>query len=352
MTPEQLRRLADLVDDLEMDGYQIEDAELLERRDDGVVAAVELSLSESDEDATAASPESTASASGMSTFPGRVPVSDGEDTVMEDNVDDSPEEDDADEPKNKAEDPDGDETVELTDAEQEVVDVLKDEGELPSSEIRLLTGLSDYLAKVLSRLRDKGVLEYRKDPDDGRRYLYSLATDDVVDENPDGADPPDDADGAESNFESEDERTERDYDGDLVVEDLDEVGEVRERSLRQQVRAADGDVTDEQLAVQIGATVEVVQLLRSDVEAIDASSERDTPSESSSPSSTSRSSGSTSVECQNCGAHVSQSYADVFTPEDVEDPRVCPSCPDKIREGDGSIRDARSSRSSARRVDQ
>jgi len=62
MTPEQLRRVAALVDDLERDGYQVTDAELLNCRDDPV-AAVELSLPESDGDTTAGSPGATPAAS-------------------------------------------------------------------------------------------------------------------------------------------------------------------------------------------------------------------------------------------------------------------------------------------------
>jgi len=175
----------------------------------------------------------------------------------------------------------------------------------------------------------------------------------ALDEDRDGAGHPDGVDGPDTGSE---DTLARDYDQDLVVEDLNEVSEVRGRSLRQQVRAADGDVSDEQLAVQIGATVEVVQVLRSEVEAIEGRPDRGADSESASASPTSAPESSPSsggpLRCQNCGAHVSRSYADVFTPEDVEQPRVCPCCPDKIREHDGSVRDARSSRSDARRVDQ
>jgi hypothetical protein len=174
MTPEQLRRLADLVRDLEMDGYQVTDAELLERCDGRTVAAVELSLPEGDGDTTAASP-GAAVASAMSVLTDAVPVSD------DNNVDDSPGEDDGDEPENEAEDSDGDDAVELTDAEQDVVNVLEDEGELSRSEIKLLTERSEYIGEVISRLRDKDIVEHRKDPEDGRRYLYSIARDDVVD---------------------------------------------------------------------------------------------------------------------------------------------------------------------------
>ena len=48
-------------------------------------------------------------------------------------------------------------------------------------------------------------------------------------------------------------------------------------------------------------------------------------------------------ECQNCSAFVTAAYARVFTPTGTENPRVCPQCKDKIRDG-AQIRDARSTR--------
>lgn len=48
-------------------------------------------------------------------------------------------------------------------------------------------------------------------------------------------------------------------------------------------------------------------------------------------------------ECQNCGSFVSVDYVRVFAPDDHDQPRVCPYCPDKIRDG-ASIREARSKR--------
>lgn len=48
--------------------------------------------------------------------------------------------------------------------------------------------------------------------------------------------------------------------------------------------------------------------------------------------------------CQNCGAHVTKDYARVFTPNDVDEVRACPNCPDRIRV-DGQVREARSTRS-------
>ena len=48
-------------------------------------------------------------------------------------------------------------------------------------------------------------------------------------------------------------------------------------------------------------------------------------------------------ECQNCGSFVTAAYARVFTPNGVEEPRVCPQCEDKIRDG-SDVREARSTR--------
>ncbi|WP_449271448.1 DUF7563 family protein [Halobaculum saliterrae] len=45
-------------------------------------------------------------------------------------------------------------------------------------------------------------------------------------------------------------------------------------------------------------------------------------------------------ECQNCGAHVTERYARVFTPEGITEPRICPSCEDKTR-GKHGIREKR-----------
>ena len=48
-------------------------------------------------------------------------------------------------------------------------------------------------------------------------------------------------------------------------------------------------------------------------------------------------------ECENCGEFVTEAYVRVFAPDDAEQPRVCPNCEDKIRDG-GSVREARSTR--------
>lgn len=51
------------------------------------------------------------------------------------------------------------------------------------------------------------------------------------------------------------------------------------------------------------------------------------------------------TQCENCGGHVSAEYARVFAPTGRDSVRVCPNCPDKLRDN-GKIREARSSRRS------
>lgn len=36
--------------------------------------------------------------------------------------------------------------------------------------------------------------------------------------------------------------------------------------------------------------------------------------------------------CQNCGSFVTNTYARVFTPDEHDAPRVCPSFPDTLRD--------------------
>jgi len=47
--------------------------------------------------------------------------------------------------------------------------------------------------------------------------------------------------------------------------------------------------------------------------------------------------------CQNCGSFVTRQYARVLAPEGMREPRVCPHCEDKIRDG-ADVREARSKR--------
>ncbi|WP_172861755.1 DUF7563 family protein [Halopenitus persicus] len=48
-------------------------------------------------------------------------------------------------------------------------------------------------------------------------------------------------------------------------------------------------------------------------------------------------------DCQNCGTFVTPAYARVFTPNEIDEPRVCPSCEDAVRDG-ADVRSARSTR--------
>lgn len=47
--------------------------------------------------------------------------------------------------------------------------------------------------------------------------------------------------------------------------------------------------------------------------------------------------------CGNCGSFVTSQYVRVFTPEEIDEPRVCPRCEDLVREG-STIREAKSQR--------
>lgn len=48
-------------------------------------------------------------------------------------------------------------------------------------------------------------------------------------------------------------------------------------------------------------------------------------------------------ECNNCGSFVTVDYVRVFTPNEIENPRVCPHCENMVRDGSG-VREARSAR--------
>ncbi|WP_449405222.1 DUF7563 family protein [Haloferax marinum] len=47
--------------------------------------------------------------------------------------------------------------------------------------------------------------------------------------------------------------------------------------------------------------------------------------------------------CQNCESFVTPAYARVFTPDGMDEPRVCPYCEDMVRDG-AQVRPARSPR--------
>ncbi|SDN18074.1 hypothetical protein SAMN04487949_3570 [Halogranum gelatinilyticum] len=48
-------------------------------------------------------------------------------------------------------------------------------------------------------------------------------------------------------------------------------------------------------------------------------------------------------ECSNCGSFVTVDYVRVFSPNGMNNPRVCPHCEDMVRDG-VEVREARSVR--------
>ena len=48
-------------------------------------------------------------------------------------------------------------------------------------------------------------------------------------------------------------------------------------------------------------------------------------------------------ECENCGSFVTEQYVRVFAPPEMTTVRVCPECPDMIREK-GGVPEAKSQR--------
>lgn len=55
-------------------------------------------------------------------------------------------------------------------------------------------------------------------------------------------------------------------------------------------------------------------------------------------------------ECQNCGGFVTEQYVRVFAPSGMDAVRVCPNCPDKLRDG-AEIREAKTARTRGDRGD-
>jgi hypothetical protein len=49
------------------------------------------------------------------------------------------------------------------------------------------------------------------------------------------------------------------------------------------------------------------------------------------------------AECENCDAFVTEQYVRVFAPTGMKTVRICPQCPDMVREG-GDVREAKSPR--------
>jgi hypothetical protein len=52
---------------------------------------------------------------------------------------------------------------------------------------------------------------------------------------------------------------------------------------------------------------------------------------------------STMPDCLNCSAFVTEQYVRVFAPTRMDTVRVCPNCPDMVRDGN-DVREAKASR--------
>jgi len=64
---------------------------------------------------------------------------------------------------------------ELSDARRETLKVIAELGECPSSDIVDASQTDDAARKHAQWLKDHGLVKHRQDPDDGRRYLYSVS---------------------------------------------------------------------------------------------------------------------------------------------------------------------------------
>lgn len=64
----------------------------------------------------------------------------------------------------------------------EILATLRDQGELAGPEIKTVTGASSDMYTAIGVLEDEGLIEKRKDPNDGRRTLYRPAEMDVDDD--------------------------------------------------------------------------------------------------------------------------------------------------------------------------
>lgn len=101
-----------------------------------------------------------------------------------DDVQEDAEPDAADEPAPESDDQ---ATADEVPLEEQIADVLEEEGEVSSKEIELLLETSSsHYRNILSRMQRDGRVESRRDPDDGRRRLYRLAADETSPSSEDG----------------------------------------------------------------------------------------------------------------------------------------------------------------------
>lgn len=203
---DQLRSLADVVERLEALGVKVtaDGFGAYDHVDDGLVATVELDVpAKLDTDDTPVGSAYPAEA---------VEVGDAQDKSGDENDDGTgAEQDTTTDDADASDDTNHDiERERLTPAKKDVVDALAGHGELSSSEVETVTGRS---YKHLSDLEERDIVESRKDPDDGRRHLYSLSVS--------GPSLAEGADGEQKDYEDNDDNQE-DADEDQSVADATE----------------------------------------------------------------------------------------------------------------------------------
>jgi len=177
-TAEHLRGLADFVADVDREAVAVRDVDPAEGA--GSVATVVLQV-----DVDALDRETPATPDSAPATPDDTP----DERADDEQADDSDDGDGQDDEETDTGD-DGDDSDDLTPLEQRTLEVLAEAGEQSSAELVDAYG-SDSIRKVVLDLEARGLVNRRKDPADGRRYLYSLA-DDSDDGDSDGAEGADD----------------------------------------------------------------------------------------------------------------------------------------------------------------
>lgn len=273
-------------------------------------------------------------------------------------------------------------SADLSDGALELLECLQADDEQPvgvlAEQLDLSTGA---VHGRLQELREEDLVDARPDPDDGRRKLYSADLPEPESEDGDDqANPLSCSCGAtlDDSLEYAIHRTE-DHEKtryDLGHLEPGEFGEIVEAAADvQDVVDAVGFSTERVLRMLaiydldevVGPSdVEVSDITDVDFDGVvdDAPAEDDEPDDDApdddrqpetpaagTPDGGAVAIGSSTVDggsvtCRNCGSKVTKDYARVCTPDGEEEqgPRVCPNCPDMIRDGDGTIREARSAR--------
>jgi len=229
----------------------------------------------------------------------------------------------------------------LTDGAAAVLRTLDERGEVGSSTLQDATHLSHQgVHSSLNTLREESLVTSRADPDDGRRKLYSLADDIGTGDEEDAGEWDTTCDECGAEFANP--STLQKHRRNTVCGGLPE--HVDEDDYAEIVAEAD-TVLDVQEAFRCSRERTRTLLAdRGDLEQLDAKSPQERIEQvdlAQDGGAVASSDTAASAVCQNCDSQVTARYARVFTPEDEDNPRMCPNCEDKVRETDGTVRDNR-----------